>query len=231
MKPGIKPLRDFIALLYPHLCLACGDNLSLRREIFCLNCQYQLPKTDFHLFPDNPFTEKFWGRIPLYSAAARYYFTKNGRVQQLLHRMKYGGRKEIALEVGRIYGKILKTAPLFDTVDLIIPVPLHPKKERKRGFNQSNLFARGLAESMEVPWNGRIINRCNYTQTQTARNREERFANVNAAFELSVPGKVEGRHLLLVDDVVTTGATLEACGRLLAGSTRLSMATMAIAEN
>ena len=235
MKPGFKPLRDFIALFYPHLCLACERNLSASKEVMCLTCQYELPKTDFHLHPDNPFTEKFWGRIDLHAGAALYYFTKNGKVQQLLHRMKYGGRKDIALEIGRIYGKVLIGTPLFRTIDLIVPIPLHPKKERRRGFNQSNLFAQGLSESMQVPWHRNIIVRRNFTETQTTKSRAERFDNVSMAFALSPGTKWEARHLLLVDDVITTGATLEACGRLLLeqtkSQTKLSMATMAIAEN
>ena len=149
---------DFLNLFYPKLCLCCGQNHVPAQEWLCLTCQFKLPKTGFHLMPENALTERFWGRLPLTSGAAMYYFTKGGRTQQLIHNFKYNGKRQIGEEIGKMYGLLLKEAPLFKSVDLIIPVPLHPKKQRKRGFNQSASFARGLATSMNIGWSEKYLN-------------------------------------------------------------------------
>lgn len=222
----------FTGLFYPNLCLACNKNLPPGQEILCITCQVKLPKTNFHQEKENEFTERFWGRIPLQTGAALYYFTKGGRTQQLVHALKYEGKKQVGIKLGNIYGLQLKESPFFHDVDFILPVPLHPQKERQRGYNQSQLFAEGLSQSMQKPWSRKHLLRSTYTQTQTQKTRMERFANVAQAFQVSHPADLEGKHLLLVDDVMTTGATLEACAlRLLEiPSVRLSMATIAIAN-
>ncbi|HMQ49022.1 MAG TPA: ComF family protein [Saprospiraceae bacterium] len=222
----------FTGLFYPNLCLACNKNLPPGQEILCITCQFKLPKTNFHQEKENAFTERFWGRVPLHAGAALYYFSKGGRTQQLVHALKYEGKKQVGSKLGHIYGQQLKETPLFHDVNLILPVPLHPQKERQRGYNQSALFAEGLSQSMQIPWSGKHLLRTAYTQTQTQKTRMERFANVEQAFQVPRPADLEGKHLLLVDDVMTTGATLEACAlRLLeVPSVRLSMATIAIAN-
>lgn len=223
--------NDFLGLFYPNLCLACRRNLPPADDILCLSCTYHLPQTRYHLEADNPFTERFWGRLQLDSGAALFHYVKGGRVQRLIHQLKYHGRREVGLRLGRFYGRQLREAPLFRGVDLIVPVPLHPRKQHRRGYNQSDLFARGLSETMGVPWNARILRRRTFTQTQTRKSRLDRLENVLQAFELADPGVLTDRHVLLVDDVMTTGATLEACGGLLlqAPGVKLSMATMGIA--
>lgn len=223
---------DLIALLYPNLCLACSENLPTRNEIICLRCQLELPRTNFHLEKENPFTERFWGRIPLESGASLYHFVKGGRIQELLHRLKYEGKREIGIKLGEWYGRQLKDSPDFQAVDVIIPVPLHPRKERLRGYNQSAMFAQGLAEAMDKSWHKEVLIRKVFTETQTQKSRAERLENVKDVFEIRNPEKIKGKHILLVDDVMTTGATMEVCGAKLLEitGTKLSMATIALAE-
>ena len=224
-------LHDFIGLFYPNLCLACGDNLPPFDEIICLKCQFKLPRTGFHEHLENPFTERFWGRVRIESGAALYYYTKGGKVQQLIHRLKYEHRPQIGYKLGQLYGRQLKEAAAFTEIDAIVPVPLHPRKKHQRGYNQAAEFGRGLAEAMDVPQFAHALARRSYTSTQTRKSRTERLENVLQAFLVNRPEQVRGRHLLLVDDVMTTGATLEACAtRLLeVPDTKLSLATIAIA--
>lgn len=226
-----QPAKDFLGLFYPNLCLACREKHLVGEEIICVQCQYQLPKTNFHLHKENEFTHRFWGRLDLFAAASLFRFTKKGKVQRLIHELKYKGKRNIGVKLGAFYGHDLKESELFKDVDCIIPVPLHPKKLHKRGFNQSDLFAQGLAESMGIPWYADGLKRRIYTETQTLKSRSERLANVAEAFEVHLPKRMEGKHILLVDDVITTGATLEACGLKLLEipHTRLSMSTIVFA--
>lgn len=225
-------LHDFLGLFYPNLCLACGRNLPSQEELICVSCEFRLPETRFHQHRENPFTERFWGRIPLESGAAQYHFVKGGKVQRLIHRLKYDQKQEIGIYLGRRYGRQLLESPWFADIDLIVPIPLHPRKEHQRGYNQSALFARGLSEGMGKPWLANALQRYYFTETQTRKSRMERFGNVEEAFLIGRPETIRGRHILLVDDVITTGATLEACGGkiLEIPGTRLSMATIAFAE-
>lgn len=223
-------LSSFLNLFYPNLCLACGKNLPAGSSYICVSCQYKLPQTRYHLEKENPFTERFWGRVELFSGAALYHFTKGGRTQQLIHQLKYEGKKQLGVRLGQLYGSYLKEAPLFQPAELVIPVPLHPRKAHLRGYNQSRLFARGLSESMGIPWMNGLARR-QYTSTQTQKTRIERFENVEHAFEVRLHPKLAGKHILLVDDVITTGATLEACARKLLElpGVKISLATIAIA--
>lgn len=227
-----KIFGDFIALLYPNLCLACSENLPTHKEVICLRCQLELPRTNFHLEQENPFTERFWGRIHIESGASLYHFVKGGRVQELLHRLKYEGKHEIGTKLGEWYGRQLKDSPFFQSIDVIIPVPLHPRKERLRGYNQSAMFAQGLAETMQKPWLKDSLIRKVFTETQTQKSRAERIENVKDVFAIQKSELLKGKHILLVDDVMTTGATLEVCGQkiLEVPDTKISMATIALAE-
>lgn len=218
-------------LFYPNLCLACDAHLPAGKEQICLFCQHRLPRTDYHLVNENPFLERFWGRLPLQHATSLYHFNKGGRVQRLIHQLKYHYRPEIGFHLGWLHGLMLRDTVLYQSVDLIVPVPLHPKKRHARGYNQSDQYARGLSEGMQVPWSGTVLSRNAFTGTQTQKSRIERLNNVEGAFVLTRPGAVAHRHILLVDDVITTGATLEACGlAILQGEgTTLSMATIGFA--
>lgn len=224
--------EDLLSLFFPPLCLACRNRRAPAEELLCLDCQIKLPHTHFHLEAENDFTQRFWGRIPLHSGAALYHFVKGGRAQQLIHQLKYAGKRRVGLELGWYYGRRLRQSPHFAGIELIVPVPLHPRKHRRRGYNQAACFAAGLAESMGLPRREGVLKRISHTSTQTRKSRMERMANVLNAFRLARPELIRNRHVLLVDDVLTTGATLEACGaRLLeVENVKLSMATIGIAQ-
>jgi len=224
-------LESLSGLFYPRLCLACNKNLPPQQQHLCLSCTYKLPKTDFHLHTENPFTERFWGRIDLKAGAACYHFSKSGRTQQLLHQLKYEGKRGVGVEIGRLYGNVLRDAAAFRGIGLIVPVPLHPRKLHSRGYNQAAMFAKGLSISMGLPWR-EVLQRRTFTPSQTRKSRMERFENVAQAFALRKGEDLQGKHLLLVDDVITTGATLEACGHCLlqCEGAKLYMATIAIAS-
>lgn len=224
--------EDLFGLFFPRLCPACGRSAPAPRELLCLSCQVKLPQTGFHLEADNAFEERFWGRIPLVAGAALYHFVKGGRTQYLIHQLKYAGNRQVGQAIGRYYGRLLRECPRWQDPELILPVPLHPRKRHRRGYNQSALFAAGLAESMRLPWRDDVLRRRHYTASQTRKSRTERMENVLKAFVLTRPQAVAARHVLLVDDVLTTGATLEACGRCLlkAPDVQLSMVTIGIAQ-
>ncbi len=222
---------DFISLFYPNLCAACRRALVKGESDICLMCQFELPETGFHTDPNNHVVIIFRGRVQLEHATALYFFGHKSKVQQLMHQLKYKDRPQIGLAIGRYYGRKLKNTPPYNTVDCIMPVPLHPRKEHRRGYNQSALFARGLSESMGVPAYSRGLIRLTDTDTQTRKTRIARWDNVDKVFAVSRPRALEGKHVLLVDDVITTGATLEACAqRLLAiPGVQVSVATIATA--
>ena len=224
--------QGFLHLLFPEVCVACTQDLPSSGSCFCLKCRIALAPSDMHLSRENEFTDRFWGRLPIYSGAALYYFTRKSPIQRALHQLKYHNKPDIGIQIGREFGKRLKQSDHFRTIDLIVPVPLHPRKERLRGYNQSAMFAQGLSETMEIPWSGSALVRNRFTESQTRKKRIERFQNVEEGFSVRKPALIEGRHLLLVDDVLTTGATLEICAQQLlrVPGTRLSMATIAIAE-
>ena len=154
-----------------------------------------MSKTNFHLNKENTFAKQFWGRMPVVAASAMYFFVQGGRVQQLIHNLKYEGKKEIGIQIGKSYGKMLKKQALFEDIDLILPVPLHPRKKRLRGYNQSAMFAKGLAESMEVEWKGNILTRSAFTETQTKKSRLNRFENVDHAFFIAKPDVLKNKHV------------------------------------
>lgn len=222
-----KDLRD---LFFPHLCLACGENKLLGEEILCQTCKRNLPETNMHELKENRFTDRFWGRVYLQTGSAMYLFAKGENVQSLIHQLKYKNKPRIGIKLGERYGKKLKEASLYQDIDVIVPVPLHPRKEHKRGYNQSDQFAIGLSDKMEKPWLRKGLTRITYGESQTRKSRSERFEEVMKAFEVTNPKELEGKHILLVDDVLTTGATLEACATKLlqVPNTKVSMVTIAI---
>lgn len=224
-------IRDFISLLYPRLCFACGNSLFKHEQVICTHCLFELPKTNFHRFPDNPLDKVFWGRVPVERTAALYYFSKGGKVQHLVHQLKYKGQKEVGIYMGKLLGVELKSEPGFLTMDKIIPVPLHPRKLKKRGYNQSDQFAIGLAESTGIEMDIKSFVRTIATETQTKKSRFARYENVKEIFKVTAPAELENKHLLLVDDVITTGSTLESCANILlqVPGVRISVASIAYA--
>lgn len=203
---------DFIGLVYPRLCVVCNGHLLKTEQGFCFTCEQELPRTYDELNPkENPAARVFWGRFPVESAASCFVFTGQGKVQELVHNLKYNGRKDAGVAAGFYFGNILRTISPFLTADLILPVPLHEDKLHKRGYNQATCFAQGLSEAMNIPYSEKILLRLKATATQTRKSREERWENVGEVFAVSGKNKLEGKHVMIVDDVITTGATLEAC--------------------
>lgn len=234
MEAMVTGWRGISQLFYPDLCVACQGELPEPDTCFCYTCQIKMEPTHMVGAVENAFTDRFWGRLELSSATAMFYFTRKSPVQRALHALKYGNQPEVGFRLGRALGAQLLMAPHVQGIDRIIPVPLHPLKERLRGYNQSYWFAKGIGSRLQdaVVCRRALRRRLN-TGSQTRARRMERFENVSTSFELADTKGLKGEHVLLVDDVMTTGATLETCGRLLqdAGIGALSLATIAFAIN
>jgi len=225
-------INDFIGLIYPSICTGCGNSLWENEKMICTFCDYHLPRTNFHNDSENPLVRIFWGRTRIENAAAYLLFNKGNAVQQLVHALKYKGRKDIGVWLGKQYGLYLNASPCFRSVDQIIPVPLHPKKFLSRGFNQSEQFAIGLNAAMNIPVETQVLFRQKTSETQTKKSRFLRWQNVEEIFTVKGSHSLEGKHILLVDDVVTTGATIEACALALSKfpGIRISVAAIAFAS-
>jgi ComF family protein len=223
---------DLISLLFPQLCNGCGTNLAIGEKEICLHCLFDLPYTDYHLHAENKVAKQFWGRLACRGAMAMCYFKKGTKIQNLIHNLKYNGKMAVGVKLGNLLGEKLRSSTIYSPIDLIIPVPLHPKKQKSRGYNQSECIATGIAQTLNAPIS--IINlvRCKATETQTRKARYTRFENMVTVFETRNAENLKNLHILLIDDVITTGATLEACGIALlnAGIGSLSIATVAFAE-
>lgn len=218
-------------LFYPHNCTGCGSDLLPADDLLCLRCYHNLPHTDFASLPNNQIEKDFWGRIELVAAYSQFYFAKEFLIQHLIHQLKYKGDTKIGFYLGGIMGKTLLNSNRFSGIDALLPLPLFPGKERKRGYNQATVICNGISSIMNIPvLNGAVI-RQQETETQTRKHRTERWENVRSSFKVAKPGELRGKHLLLIDDVVTTGATLEACGNVILqqGDIKLSIATLAYA--
>lgn len=211
----MRLVEDFISLLYPKICPSCGYALFKNETAICTRCLFRLPRTNFHLSDPNPVSELFWGRSPVEYGASMLWYRKGNSVQKLIHRFKYKGVREIGSFLGEQYGHDLKANDKFNAVDLIIPVPLHKEKERRRGFNQSEIIARGISGPLRKPVECSILIKKSATETQTKKSRYRRWENVSEIFHVNNPEFIEGKKILLIDDVITTGATLEACANKL----------------
>ena len=224
-------INSIIELLYPSVCAACGTNLFSWERLVCTRCRSLLPKTGYELHEDNPLARLFYGKVRLKAVTACYFFSKEGKVQHLIHELKYKGNGDAGVFLGQELGKTIKEAPLFQGIDCLIPVPLHPKRERKRGYNQSMMIAQGVSEVTGIPIHDGLLVRSVNTATQTHKTKEDRWQNVKDIFEMRHPEQLEGKYLFLIDDVLTTGATLEACAMQLAGvkGITISCATAACA--
>lgn len=204
-------LLDIASLIYPRVCNGCGNALYKHEQTICNLCYVNLPRTNFHLLPANPVQKIFYGRAEVKQAASFLSFQKKGSVQKILHALKYRSKPEVGHLLGKWYGQDLKKANAFDQCDVIVPVPLHKKRLRKRGYNQSEHIARGLAEELNIPVLTHVLVKKHFTETQTFKSREERWQNALHSFEIIDPSAINGKRILLVDDVITTGATTEAC--------------------
>ena len=212
---GKEIWNGWMDLLYPPVCAGCAEKMIDHSVPLCLSCQHQLPLTGFHLHPDNPAEKVFWGRIPVQAAASYLYFTKHSMVQRLLHELKYRGNQSIGRYLGEKMGEDFIQCGRFNHVEALIPLPLFRSRERKRGYNQSAVIAEGFAKVTGLPVYAGIIRRHSSTVTQTNKSRIERWQNIAGRFELTDSQRLEGTSVLLIDDVLTTGATLEACARTL----------------
>ncbi len=204
-------LDDFLSILFPRICYGCGNHLMRNENVICVECRVLIPQTGYHTMPGNPVAQLFWGRCLVERAAAFSFYNRGSRIRKLIHALKYKGVKEIGTELGFIYGSSLKSSGFLDGIDLIIPVPLHTSKQRSRGFNQSLVISEGLSSVTGIGLDSGALVRPVKTQTQTKRSRYERWTNVDGIFTVTAPERLTGKHILLVDDVITTGSTVEAC--------------------
>jgi ComF family protein len=223
---------DFVGLIFPRICSGCGNSLWRHEQVVCDSCLYHLPRTNFHLSFDNPVSRIFWGRADILHAASFLLFNKGSKVRHLVHALKYKDRKDIGIFLGEEYGRDLKNSLYFSDSNIIIPVPLHKKKYLKRGYNQSEQFAIGLSREMGIPCTCQYLFRKYSSETQTRKSRFMRWQNVNEIFEVRAPDNIAGSQILLVDDVVTTGATLESCVNALSvvPGVKICLATIAYAR-
>ncbi len=225
-------LKDVVHLFYPHICTGCGSDLLKEHELLCIHCNNDLPHTHFADYANNPIEKIFNGRINISAAHSEYYFSKGQLMQHLIHEFKYNGNKEIGMYLGEKMGSTLLQSARFKNIDAIIPLPMFKEKECKRGYNQAAVIADGIANTMKIPCLNDTVRRKHSTETQTKKHRAERWKNAEGSFTITDQSKINGRHVMLVDDVITTGATLEACGKLIleTPNTILSIVTLAIAN-
>jgi ComF family protein len=202
---------DFLSLLFPRLCYGCGNHLLRNEKLICTECYIVIPRTNYHLKADNPVAKLFWGRCMIEKAAAFSFYTRDSRIREMIHQLKYKGIKEVGVELGRIYGLSLKSSGFLEGIDFMIPVPLHKSKKRKRGFNQSEIICDGISDVTGITIDVRSLVRRGATKSQTKKSRYDRWSNVDGIFQVTDCDKFKDKHILIVDDVITTGSTIEAC--------------------
>jgi ComF family protein len=219
-------------LFFPINCLGCGNQVSQNHSLLCVYCRHQLPLTRFDLQSNHPMDRVFYGRIQIEASIALCYFKKGGIVQQLIHNLKYRGQQQVGHFFGEWLGNQMLASKKFDTIEGVVPVPLHPKRLRKRGYNQVSRFGKAIANLFNIPFYETILIRQKHTQTLVQKNRQERWKTLLNAFSIEQENAIENKHLLLVDDVLTTGATLEACAEKLQEikGVQISIATMVFAQ-
>jgi ComF family protein len=224
-------VKDVMNLFYPAVCEACGAELVGNEHFICIACWALLPKTNFHLHQDNPVEMRFFGRVKVARASSMYYFNKDTRVQTLLHGLKYKNKSEIGVELGKRFGNELCDCNWIKEVDRLIPIPLSKQKLKQRGYNQSERIAAGLSQSLHISVDTQSVVRSRNTKSQTTMTVAERIENVRDAFAITDKSVLENKHIVLLDDVLTTGATLESCARevLKVTGARVSILTLACA--
>ena len=226
-----KIFTDLFKLFFPHSCRCCGNILLNSEYQICTECILHLPLTNFVDTVNNPVEKKLWGRVQIEAATSLLFFSKKGNVQKILHEIKYKNNIKLAHFMGNQLGFELKKSNRFDDIDIIIPVPLHRKKQKKRGYNQSEEIAKGIVKHFNKDINITSLLKTTHTQSQTKQNRFSRWKNVSENFSVIDTSMIENKHILLVDDVITTGATLESCTKelLKIPSVKVSIATLAYA--
>ena len=230
---SLKEIKDAVLhLVFPHVCTGCGSDILNEESVLCMRCIDAMPETNFELHPNNPVEKTFWGRLPLAAATAQFYFTKEGLMQTLMHRFKYKGNSDLGKQLGVLMGMQLSESNRFDDIDVLVPLPLFENKERQRGYNQSTVLCKGIAEVMQLPIIEDAVIRPMHTDTQTKKSRIERWKNMEGKFQLVDGSKISGKHILLVDDVITTGATVESCATALLeeANVKVSIAALCMAS-
>ena len=222
-----------IDLFFPKVCAGCHTILITNETVFCTVCRHELPLTQYHLDSKNEAVKKFYGKIAIEHASALLYFNKKGIVQELIHNLKYKGHEEIGTVLGNWYVEDLKELVLETPFDIVIPVPLHPKKFRERGYNQVTTFGKALAKGLKIDYNDAVLYRKKYSKTQSKKNLIGRSDNIENIFDVIFTEENQNKHFLIVDDVLTTGATLEACSKALLKipGAKISIVCMAMANS
>lgn len=225
-------MKNLLNLFFPQICLACDGHLNDNEKHICTFCRNELPITGFHNKSDNAVAKRLYGRVNFQYATSLLWFNKKGIVQHLLHNLKYKGHEEVGVFLGKWLGEELHQIELYKTIEVVVPVPLHASKLRKRGFNQVDKFAQEIAKALDVDVNSKALIKTKATTTQVFKNRLKRILTHEADFSIYERDTLKGKHILLVDDIITTGATLEACANQLftIEGVRISIATMAITE-
>ena len=225
-------LKNLINLFFPKACAGCNLFLQENELVLCTTCRYEIPLTNHHNIENNEVISRFYGRIPVEFASSLFYFHKKGIVQEMIHKLKYKGHQEIGEAIGYWYAGELKNKKEIKNIDVVIPVPLHKKRFKKRGYNQVTTFGKALASSLKIEFNETILERVIYSNTQVRKNIIDRSAIADSVFKTTIDAKWHNKHFLLIDDVITTGATLESCARelLKIPGARISIVCMAMTQ-
>ena len=225
--------KSIINLFFPPVCAGCNSFLLVNEKVICTVCRHDIPLTNHHLNPENDAFKKFYGRIPVLHASALFYFHKKGIVQQLIHNLKYKGQEEIGTTIGQWYAEDLKNIESLVSIDEIIPVPLHPRKLKERGYNQVTAFGKALSCSLDLQYNDSLLIRNVYSKTQSKKNLLGRTEGIETVFDVSFTEKDHNKHFLIIDDVITTGSTLEACSKVMLKipGAKISIVCMAMAQS
>ncbi len=227
-----KFLNSILHLIFPSNCLGCGNSLYQGEKVICTKCEMHLPRTRFHDDKKNKVAQIFWGRVPIKHATSFVFFRKKSIIQHLIHQLKYKNEKEIGIYLGELFAAELLDNNIFQEIDTLIPVPLHIKKQQKRGYNQSQLICEGMSNVLDIPVDTQSLKRIVNNDTQTKKSRFKRWKNVSSVFALTNNHQLEAKNVLLVDDVITTGATIEKCANILIhqAHANVSIASLAIAD-
>jgi len=223
-------LWPLIHLFCPHYCVVCGARLQEEEQALCADCLKKLPRTLYYLQKDSLVEKLFWGKFPVERATAFFHYQRGGAYAKIVHLLKYEGRSDIGVAMGRLMARELVPSGFFEGVDMLVPVPLHPDRQRERGYNQSERLAAGIQEVTGIEVHSEVLMRQKSTDTQTHKDAQQRYENMRGVFRLNNPASsLQGKHILLIDDVLTTSATLTACADVLKDIPDIRISILALA--